>query len=99
MKIYLSGPMRGYPNLNKEMFDHYASTLHDAEVFNPAMNGEMSLRHAFAIDAAWICNVADAIAMIPGWEKSLGARAEHALATAIGLPIIYLAIDDDPRSR
>jgi hypothetical protein len=34
---------------------------------------------------------ADAIAMLPGWETSRGARAEHALAQAIdGMRFIYL---------
>lgn len=31
----------------------------------------------------------DAVAMLPGWEGSHGARAEHALSAAMGLPIYY----------
>ncbi|MEN5279269.1 DUF4406 domain-containing protein [Brucella sp. TWI432] len=49
-----------------------------------------SLRDALADDTWWICKEADAIAMLPGWENSKGARAEHALAFALGHSIIYL---------
>lgn len=48
------------------------------------------LRTALAEDTEWICLHATAIAMLPGWERSNGARAEHALAVALGLEIIYL---------
>lgn len=48
-------------------------------------------RAALKADLSWICDHADTIAMLPGWEKSSGARAEHALATALGLNIILIA--------
>lgn len=51
-----------------------------------------SLREALADDTAYICKHATAIAMLPGWEKSNGARAEHALAVALGHEIIYLEL-------
>ena len=40
----------------------------------------------FALDTAWICLHADAIALLPNWPKSKGAVAEKALADAIGIP-------------
>ena len=51
-----------------------------------------SLREALADDTAYICKEANAIAMLPGWEKSNGARAEHALAVALGHSILYLEL-------
>lgn len=51
-----------------------------------------SLRDALADDTAFICKEADSIAMLPGWEKSNGARAEHALAIALGHHIVYLEV-------
>lgn len=51
---------------------------------------QSALRIMLGSDLEFICNEADAIAMLPGWEKSLGARAEHATAVALGLQIIYL---------
>lgn len=49
-----------------------------------------SLREALGADLAWICAEAEAIALLPGWEASSGARAEHAVAFALGLKFIYL---------
>jgi hypothetical protein len=49
-----------------------------------------SLREALAADTEYICMKADAIAMLPGWRESKGAKAEHALAEALGLQVRYL---------
>lgn len=49
-----------------------------------------SLRRALGDDTAWICAHADGIVMLPGWEKSKGAKAEKALAEALDLMIFYL---------
>lgn len=51
----------------------------------------VDVRDLLGTDLDFICYQADAIAMLPGWEKSLGARAEHATAVALGLDIIYIA--------
>lgn len=51
---------------------------------------KFSLREALGADTAFICAEADGIALLPGWEKSSGARAEKALADALGLQVITL---------
>lgn len=104
-KIYIAGPMSGYPEFNFPAF-FAAAGLWKAKgwlVFNPAAKEEekaldpeackvgddklavangFDFRQCFEWD---LCRVveADAIYMLPGWEASSGARAEHAAAIAI----------------
>src|SRR2546422_1769531 len=109
MKIYLAGPMRGIPNLNREAFVPWARRLREAgfTVFSPAEREEdepqtvdflaearvkgSPSRLAMSEELAWICMEADAVALMPGWEKSKGSIAEKAVAEALGLEVIYLA--------
>ncbi len=51
---------------------------------------EFPLRKLLGDGLAWICAHADAIAVLPGWENSLGAQAEVAVARALGLPVIQV---------
>jgi hypothetical protein len=44
------------------------------------------LRTALKQDLSWICDHAEGIALLYGWEDSKGARAEVALAKALGIP-------------
>lgn len=60
----------------------------DGDTERAVANG-FSLRGALKADLDWICDHADAIFMMRGWENSKGARTEHALAVALGLEVIY----------
>lgn len=109
MKIYLAGPMRGIADFNFPAFHAAAKALRDRgyTVFSPAEKGEEVLmtdnpgiqenlafrRKVFALDMAWIAEHADTVALLPGWEKSSGARAERALAEAIGLNVMILGAE------
>lgn len=48
-----------------------------------------NLREALGEDLAWICAEAEGIALMRGFENSMGARAELATANALGLRIVY----------
>src|SRR6266571_3692241 len=102
MRLYLAGPMRGYPGLNHAAFNHGAVALRECghEVFNPAEHDVQAgigpddearamemLRELLGADLAWITGTADGLVMLPGWELALGASAEAATAWALGLPV------------
>lgn len=113
MKIYIAGPMRGYPEFNFPAFTDAEQALRsmfpDATIFSPARRDlehgfdpiglwgtenlaalGFDLREALAADTDWITRHATHIVLLPGWEVSSGARAEHALAAALGHEIWYM---------
>lgn len=95
-RIYLSGPMKGYPQSNYPLFTFVAAQLRAAghTVYNPsefAHDGPhetFPLRKAFAEYAKFICEEADTIVLLPGWEASLGVSAELALAKNCRLEVV-----------
>lgn len=95
-RIYLAGPMAGYPERNYPAFMRAAKALRDLgyEVYNPAEyeanTDEFPLRAAFTEYTNYILNRADFIALLPGHENSVGASAELALARVVKLKEIYL---------
>lgn len=67
---------------------------HGSDISNPAGCVETAARdHGFdrraalKEDLSWICDEAEALVFLPGWQDSTGAFAERALALAIGLPV------------
>lgn len=50
----------------------------------------VTYRDCLRVDLNWILDNADAIAYLPGWEKSSGVKAEKALAECLKLEEIYL---------
>ena len=51
-----------------------------------AASAGFDLRTALKQDLSWICDHAEGVALLEGWENSKGARAEVALAKALGIP-------------
>jgi hypothetical protein len=108
-RIYIAGPMRGYPLFNFPLFDAVAAMWRTWgwEVVNPAevdreQDGldpenplpERPFSEYMRRDIELILTV-DAIAFLPAWERSQGARIEHTVATALGLKL-YDAISTRP---
>lgn len=91
-RIYIAGPMTGLPDHNFPAFDAAARRLEKAgwEVINPADNfgGRVNLPRAsyLRVDVALLLQC-DALALLPGWEASRGARLEYLLARELELPI------------
>ncbi len=102
MKIYIAGPMTGLPLYNFPAFDAAAEKLRQRghRVINPADLDRAAgitantaplppgfMREAMRRDLNAICDC-DAIALLPGWQKSKGVAVEMALARFLGLEIL-----------
>lgn len=71
----------------------YGPELEDnptGDVLLAKINHSFSLRKALLADLTFICQDADGIALLPGWEKSKGVACELATARALGLSVIEL---------
>ncbi|WP_449390486.1 DUF4406 domain-containing protein [Enterobacter hormaechei] len=82
MKIYIAGPMTGYENYNRPMFNAVAQQMLSGGhvALNPAtLPDGLSQREYMDICLAML-RCADAIHMLHGWKESEGAVAEHAMA-------------------
>ena len=92
-KIYLSGPMTGMPDYNYPAFHAVAERFRQAgwDVVSPAENfgGYVDLpRESFLrMDVSQIATC-DAIAMLPGWRESRGARMEYLIAHELGMEML-----------
>ena len=102
MKLYLAGPMTGYERWNFDAFDHEAARLraagfvvhspHEADLalgFDPdAPVEDFTDEDYFAAirrDLEALLGV-QGVALLDGWEGSRGARFEHSVGRALGLP-------------
>lgn len=106
---YISGPMRGQPNYGFPAFDRAAAMLRTEGKFvvspadkdraagldeTTAQVDEEFVRRALKWDAA-ILLTCDGAYFLRGYEKSQGARMEHALAVAFGLQRRYEVPKDE----
>lgn len=88
--IYIAGPMTGMPEHNFPAFHAAAERFRKAgwNVANPAENfrGRTDMpRSAYLRADVALLAQCDAIALLPGWERSAGATLEAVLAAEIGL--------------
>ena len=92
-RIYIAGPMTGHVEHNYPAFGAAAERFRQAgwQVVNPADNfeGRMDLPRETYLraDVALLVDC-DAIALLPGWEESLGAKMEYMLARAFGMKVL-----------
>lgn len=96
-KLYIAGPMTGYPEYNYPAFKSAEYILRDMgyEVENPTVNDgklkvmgnpDPSWRDYMRASIAQVLEV-DGICALDGWQWSPGARLEVDIAMALKLPI------------
>lgn len=93
MKVYISGPMRGYEDYNRPAFEAASGRivnagLHPVNPFDLVdQDAGFSIREYMEKDVAALFEC-DAIAVLPGWQNSHGAIAEVALSCVIMIPAL-----------
>lgn len=91
--IYLSGPMTGLPDFNRQAFMNTAAALKlhgGAVVVNPVENGvpaDAPWHHHMRRDIAMLMECT-AIYMLPGWSNSNGAKLERHIAVELGMDVL-----------
>jgi hypothetical protein len=93
VRVYIAGPMRGYEEYNYPAFNRAAERFRafGHEVVNPVeINhgpedpGTHPPEHYVRNDLREMAARCNAIALLPGWEASVGARCEVAVALTLG---------------
>jgi hypothetical protein len=96
--IYIAGPMRGHADHNHPAFHAAEERLRAAgwgTVHNPAVIGEIAFGNDPTVPGAeyirrdlHVLCLCGAIALLPGWEASVGARCEVVVAITLGLAFV-----------
>lgn len=97
LRVYVGGPMTGYPELNFPAFHARTAELRAEgyEVINPAeVNPDPATLYADCMrkDLA-VLLTCDKLVLLPGWHASRGASAEWLVADICGLAIEYPATE------
>lgn len=91
MRVYISGPMTGRPDNIIDEFNKAEDLLLKAgyEVLNPTSDGlaNTALYEDHVRAGLRMLSVADALAFLPGWERSRGARLEIEIAHLFNIPV------------
>lgn len=95
MRVYLSGRMRGLPNSNLKEFARVGELLNGRgyNVLNPADTrwGVGGARAEYLREDVTMLLIADAVVVLPEWEKSPGARLEVAIAWSFEIPVFIFS--------
>ena len=98
-RVYIAGPMSGYPKFNYPAFNEAERRLREAgyEPVNPALPYQINedgsdfaegvtYRECISV-AIHLLLACDGVALLPGWELSKGAQLEHHVATVLGFDV------------
>jgi hypothetical protein len=102
-RLYLAGPMTGYPRWNYDAFTEAAAQLREVG-FDVVSPHELDLAVGFDPDAPaedftqgmlyaamrrdiQALLTVEGVALLPGWEASDGVQIETSVALSLGLPV------------
>ena len=94
-RLYLSGKMSGLPDLGFALFNRAAALLRGIgyDVVNPVEindDPEAEWLSCIKVDLDHLATC-DAIALLPNWQDSFGAKIEHLAAQRLGLAVMDVA--------
>jgi len=91
MNVYISGPISGQDKATQRFNFDSAQAEWEAKgymVINPFPIAKESYEEGLRACIKLLCEC-DTIYMLNGWSKSIGAKLEHKIASAIGMNILY----------
>lgn len=95
LTYYLSGPMKGYPELNFPAFEAAMQQLQDSglKILSPHMlspdKQNPTDQDYLAYDFEMMTKHCQGIILLKGWPRSVGARAELEIALTLQWPVYY----------
>ena len=95
MKIYIAGKITGDPDYKAKFAKVENALSKRARVLSPAILPEGFTRADYMRMCFAMIDTANAVAFLPDWQHSLGARLEHQYCEYIGKRIIYLEDGND----
>lgn len=104
VRVYIAGPMSGLALFNRPAFfaaEAYLQGL-GALVMNPAVLPDGWDHDAYMRIAIPMMMECEAVAFLPGWQQSRGARHEFTQARSFGLDLLQLDMEvvaDEPWVR
>ena len=91
MIVYLSGPITGKENFLDSFFGAEFQLMEKGDVvLNPAALPMGLSQEAYMHIGIAMLREADCVCKLPGWEDSIGAKVEVALADKCGKPVYTL---------
>ena len=98
--FYLAGPMRGYVNLNKDVFTLAARILRSKgfTVWSPSEHADyihFSFAECMSLDLNNVINNCRKIVFLSGWKKSVGANIEALVAFACNKEAFEIIFDKE----
>lgn len=103
MLFFISQPMNG--RTDKEIFAERKHVIElikrehpDAEIVDSFVYDQLEEKHGglrYLAKSLDMLDAADAIYMLPGWEKARGCKIEHECAVGYNITIKYLNMDGE----